>query len=248
MNRSLRKTYTRLYIIDMTIANRLDEAMKDAGIESQSALYRASDVPQPTINRILKGVGKKGPETQTIEKLATACGVNFKWLHEGIGPKSRNSKIDQTNTQKNEIDLFNNPEFPAIRRVNLRLSAGMTGFSVDYEDGEGDMIVFKRRWYDMHGYKPEKLIAIRVQGQSMESGMYQDDTVVVNTADTELKDGEVFAINYEGEAVVKRMIRDRGEWWLSSDNPDQNRYPRKVCSGDACLVIGRVVHKQSEKI
>lgn len=127
-----------------------------------------------------------------------------------------------------ELDLLNNPEYPAIRRVDLRLVAGMTGFSVEYEDGEGDMIVFKRRWYDMHGYKPERLIAIRVQGSSMETGLNQNDTVVINTEDTNPKDGEVFAVNYEGAAVIKRLVRDRGEWWLSSDNPDQRKYPPKI--------------------
>jgi len=67
----------------MTIATRLDQAMKDARIKSQSALSRASKVPQATISRILKGGGKNGPETETIRKLAAALGVSFEWLNEG---------------------------------------------------------------------------------------------------------------------------------------------------------------------
>jgi transcriptional regulator with XRE-family HTH domain len=73
----------------MTIASRLDEAMKAARIPSQSALARASGVPQPTINRILKGTSKNGPETGTLLKLAAACNVTFEWLHEGIGAPTR---------------------------------------------------------------------------------------------------------------------------------------------------------------
>lgn len=73
----------------MNIAARLDEAMSDAGFGSnQSALHRASQVPQPTINRILQGGGKRGPETETVKKLAAACNVNFLWLMEGKGPKN----------------------------------------------------------------------------------------------------------------------------------------------------------------
>lgn len=71
------------------MASRLDRAMKDAGFESQSALSRASGVPQPTINRILKGVGKNGPETHTLARLAATCNVVFRWLHEGVEPQSR---------------------------------------------------------------------------------------------------------------------------------------------------------------
>lgn len=47
--------------------------------------------------------------------------------------------------------------------------------------------------------------------------------------------------------VIKRLIRDGGQWWLSSDNPDQRRYPRKVCDEHAYL-LGEIVHKQSERI
>ena len=145
------------------------------------------------------------------------------------------------------INLTNNPEYPSIRRVRFRLSAGASGFAVEYDGEDTSPIVFQRKWFDGHSYTPGKLFAARVANGSMEPGLYHDDTVVVNTADTTLKDGEVFAMNYEGELVIKRLIRDAGQWWLASDNPDQRRYPRKVCS-DNVFCVGRIVHKQSEKI
>ena len=77
----------------MTISNRLDAAMKMAKIPSQNALARASGVPQPTINRILKGSGKNGPETETIRKLAIACNVSFEWLNEAIGDPIRSKSL-----------------------------------------------------------------------------------------------------------------------------------------------------------
>lgn len=82
----------------------------------------------------------------------------------------------------------------------------------------------------------------------MEPSLYEDDVVVLNTADKRPVDGSVFAVNYEGEAVVKRFSRDAGEWWLTSDNPDQRKHHRKVCRGDACIIIGRVVRKESDRI
>lgn len=71
----------------MNIGNRLDQAMKAARIKSQSELSRLSGVPQATISRILKDIGVKGPETETIKKLAKACKVSFIWLNEGEGPQ-----------------------------------------------------------------------------------------------------------------------------------------------------------------
>lgn len=67
----------------MSIATRLDEAMKKAGLKSQMDLSRASGVPQPTIARILKKPTKKGPETDTLVRLARACNVSVEWLRDG---------------------------------------------------------------------------------------------------------------------------------------------------------------------
>jgi transcriptional regulator with XRE-family HTH domain len=71
----------------MDIASRLDRAMKAADVRSQSQLARISGVPQPTINRILKGAGKQGPETVTLTALAAALNVELRWLQQGVGPQ-----------------------------------------------------------------------------------------------------------------------------------------------------------------
>lgn len=62
--------------------------MKAAGRKrmTQAELSRRSGVPQPTINRILKGGGTKGPETGTLIKLAQPLNVTVSWLREGTGP------------------------------------------------------------------------------------------------------------------------------------------------------------------
>ena len=82
----------------------------------------------------------------------------------------------------------------------------------------------------------------------MEPALYDGDTVVVNTRDTKLVSGMVYVVNYEGEAVVKRMLRDAGQWWLASDNPDQRRYHRQLCKGTDCIVLGKVIRKESTHI
>ncbi|WP_333998264.1 helix-turn-helix transcriptional regulator [Burkholderia orbicola] len=69
--------------------DRLDELMQDnslyAGNRGQSALARASGVPQPTISRILKK--KAAPEMETVAKLAVALNVTCEWLLTERGPK-----------------------------------------------------------------------------------------------------------------------------------------------------------------
>ena len=90
-------------------------------------------------------------------------------------------------------------------------------------------------------------LAVKVSGRSMEPSLYDGDLVIVNLDDTRLQDGQVFAANYDGELVIKRLKREAGSWYLASDSLDKARFPDKRCS-DGCGLIGRVVYKQSEHI
>lgn len=141
------------------------------------------------------------------------------------------------------------PRFTFIPKVRLRLTAGISGYAVEpeCENDEPSTTAIPTDWIVKKGYSPSSLVAIEVRGESMEPTFYEGDLVVLNTADTRPVDGGVFAINYEGEPVVKRMARDAGNWWLTSDNPDQRKYHRKVCSGDACIVVGRIVRRETER-
>ncbi|MDN4039541.1 S24 family peptidase [Massilia sp. YIM B02443] len=138
--------------------------------------------------------------------------------------------------------------FVQIPMVKLRLSAGITGYQTEPERRDGGTLGMRRTWLERNQYNPTHLIAIYVKGESMEPSLYAGDIVVINTLDTKLVDGAVYAFNYEGEAVVKRLARDAGQWWLTSDNVDKGKYHRKLCQGGDCIVIGRVVRKESDRI
>jgi phage repressor protein C with HTH and peptisase S24 domain len=254
-----------------TLAERVKQRREELGY-TQKRLAELSGVKQTAIANIEAGT-RSSP--RSLVEIAVALGVRPEWLKTGRSPdfvtvdatgrtvfaelkpgpqagfdlaSPESSSYGRREVDKLPIDIGDNPLYPAIRRVRFKLSAGASGFEVDYlSNGDGTPIVFRKDWYDSRGLRPEALFAVRVSGSSMEPKLYEGDTVVVNTADTTPKDGEVFAINYEGELVIKRLERDAGQWWMRSDNPDQSRFPRKACTTDA-IVIGRIVHKQSEHI
>jgi phage repressor protein C with HTH and peptisase S24 domain len=216
---------------------------------TQLQLAKAAGVAQSTIGNLESGMRQT---SRNIAQLANVLDVDALWLAEGKGNPERIPLSRPHLSLVNNVDAVDDNDEHAhlerIRKVTLKLSAGIAGFSVEPAEEDGDSIFFRKGWLAARGYKKEKLVAITVYGASMETGLYDGDTVVVNTAENEPRDGQVFAVNYEGEAIVKRLVRDAGEWWLSSDNPDQQRYPRKRCAGDSCIIIGRVIHKQSERI
>jgi len=223
-----------LSAMNTEFGQRLKQARKAAAL-TQAQLAKKVGIGQSTIAELEK-IGSGSSHTPAI---AAILNVSALWLATGQG--------QMQSASRQLIDLDNNPDYPAIRRVHFSLSAGVHGYAVEYEEEPAAPIVFKRQWYERNGYRPEKLFAVRVMNGSMEPGLYDGDVVVVNTEATTPKDGCVFAVNYEGEMVIKRLIRDAGAWWLSSDNPDQRRYPRKVCD-EHCILIGQIVHKQSERI
>jgi len=215
---------------------RLLAARKKSGM-SQTEVAQAVGISQGTYAQ----AEKSGQGSAHVLKMASVLGVNPGWLADGTG--------DMTGRpEPQEVDLDLHPDLVSVRRVELKLQAGVSGFALEVDHTSGPPIFFRADWLQSKGYKPYDLVALKITGQSMEPTLYPNDMVVVNTADREPRDGRVYAVNYEGEAVIKRMVRDGGAWWLSSDNPDQRRYPRKECTEGSCIVVGQVIHKQSEQI
>jgi len=233
----------------MTLSERIRTAMAERNI-SQVDLARACNVKPPSVHGWLTGKAKflRG---ENLLLAARALGVSQEWLATGAGDMHG---VDAVAPGAN-IGLFgvhaadkDDPDFVQIPMVRLRLQAGVTGFQTEPDRRDGGTMGMRRQWLERTGFDPTTLIAIQVKGESMEPSLYEDDIVVLNTADKKLVDGQVYAFNYEGEAVVKRLSRDAGEWWLTSDNLDQRKHSRKICRGDACIVIGRVVRKESDRI
>lgn len=222
----------------MDFGDRLQLAMTAANV-SRKDLAAKLGISVQAIGMVISGQSK----AFTAENNAMAAdylGCKSLWLATGKG--------EMTGPKGQEIDLENNPDFPAIKKVRLRVSAGVTGFGVEPCAGDDSLIVFRADWYQSRRLKPENLLALKVSGTSMEPNLYDGDVVVMNKADTELIDGEVFVFNLDGEVVIKRAVRDGGQWWLDSDNQDKTRFTRKACPDGICIPLGKVIHRQTERI
>jgi phage repressor protein C with HTH and peptisase S24 domain len=220
-----------------TLAERLRAALNESGM-NQSELARRIGVTRGAVSFWLTGA-TTNLVGDNLLKAAKALHVSANWLSTGRG----RMKL----TPAKELSLEDNPDYPAIKRVKIKISAGVTGFGIEPLDEDHAPIVFSRSWYETNGYKPEHLIAIKVSGASMEPGMFDGDWVVVNTADVNPRDGVAFALNYDGEVVIKRIFRNDGTWVAASDNQDKRIYRDRPLNGDT-FILGRVVHKQSERI
>jgi phage repressor protein C with HTH and peptisase S24 domain len=122
--------------------------------------------------------------------------------------------------------------------VPEHVRAGITGFGADHIFEDGGHFHIPRLWLEERDLAPGALLAIKVRGDSMRPLMFEGDVVVVNVTDKNRVNGSVFALNFKGESVVKRLKYERREWYLTSENPD---FPQEPCRPGDCDVIGRVV-------
>lgn len=228
---------------------RLTGLIRDQYGGIRKLLADASGWSEARISQILSSTYREGRafSEKIARKLEADLDLAPMYFDHGALAEAAGQMAAQPFLRVRPID-GDSPGVVQIRRVKLRLSAGISGFSVDPDHDAGGTFSLETDWISRHHYAPDDLLAIEVTGESMEPRLYRGDLVVVNTADKSPSDGQVYAVNYEGEAVVKRMTRDAGRWWLTSDNPDQRRYPRKLCDGAGCLIVGRVVLKKSENI
>ena len=238
---------------------RLYEAAdKLTGAKTQAEVARMLNASSQTINNWeARGISKAG--MLSAQKI---IGCSATWLETGDGEMVFSSSSSPDPSMSEMLDSHrlmgaersravrgsvDGDPFAAIRKVKLQLSAGATGFQTEPDDDDGDTLIVPTAWLRRKGFDARDLIATTVKGESMETTFHEGDIVVIHTKDTKLVDGSVYAVNYEGEALIKRLSRDAGDWWLTSDNPDQRKYHRKICRGSACIVIGRVVRSESEQ-
>jgi len=109
--------------------------------------------------------------------------------------------------------------YALVPRVAVSLSAG-NGHLVDQEQ-HLPPLAFRREWLDSKCVTSKKnLRVLDVSGDSMEPYLQDQDVVLIDTGQTDIKDNGVYAIAYGSELRIKRLSkRFDGGLKIRSDNP-----------------------------
>lgn len=235
--------------IGMSIGARIKQARAAAKI-SQIELAARSGLKQSTISDLEVG---KSQGTTAVASLAAALGVNPLWLEAGKGPMV----LEQSTTAPDKgldtpflkspvsIRIGDEPQTVPIRKVKLKLRAGVVGFETEPILEDGGVLHMPLALIEQNHLIPHMLLAFHVKGCSMEPMLFEDDLVVINTADREPRSRELYAVNFNGEACVKQLLLVGGHWYLNSLNPDVGRV--NVRSGQ-CDIVGRVVYQPGRMV
>lgn len=134
-------------------------------------------------------------------------------------------------------------DFRFVRRVRLRLRAGISSFETEPATDGGDVVAVPAAEVSQLKVAPAALLALQVRDRSMEPMLFEDDWAVIDTSDTQLRSGEVYAVNWNGEACLQQLVRRGGQWYLTYLNPAFK--PINVRSGQI-NIVGRVVYQPGQ--
>lgn len=222
-----------------SFSSRLNAALTEAGIPQDrkrlATVAKMFGVSREAVRKWLSG--DSIPDTKRIPEIANKLNVTVEWL---LGGKSAEPEILSVRAGPGEDDI----QIPHYRDVHL--SAG-PGHHVSYESGTytDDSLSFKRSWLDRKGYSEKNLVVVYASGESMSPRICDGDILVVKIDENhDIRDGRVYAINYDGMIKVKRLSkRYDGSIVVSSDNPDP-RYKEEIIPAhdlELLNIIGRVV-------
>ncbi len=187
------------------------------------------------------GVYLRGGEWKVtpILAIAEACDVTFDWLITGTEKPLQPDQIPS----KTSTSVGFPANYVMIPRYDVRASAG-SGTMVNDEELLGLMAfdeMFLRRQLGVRG---EDLATVDATGDSMEPTIRDGDLLLIDTTNSEIRDGRIYVINIDGFLSVKRLqVQFGGKIALVSDN---TRYAPQIVSPserEPLRIVGRVVYQ-----
>lgn len=214
---------------------------------SQAEFGKAHDIGSaPMVWQYLNG--KRHLNLKVACKFAQALGTPLSTLSPRLHAELKQAiQMSGIDSRQALLPIALNEEFAQIPRVTLLLRPRSRTFKMQRADTAA-FIAFRNDWLRERGYEPSKLLAVECPDDAMGSTLASGDVAVLNIAAVEPLDGETFALNYEGQLQLRRLVRDDGEWWIECDNLDKRRFPRKHFSEKHCYILAKVIYRQSEKI
>lgn len=225
-----------------TLADRINQKMAEQGFTQQSLAERAG-LSQAAIYKLTSG---KTKETKKLIQLASALNVDMQWLATGT---MRSNPSTAANAEliggfdewdSNTPLLDDEVELPFYREVEL--SAGTGKFHV--AENPGAKLRFAKATLKRVGVSAEHAACVKVSGDSMEPVLPDGCTAGIDTSSTRIKDGDIYAVDYEGQLLVKRLYRILGgAGGIRIRSYNEHEYQDVDCIGadaEKLIILGRV--------
>ena len=234
----------------MNISTVLTRLLKEYNL-SEAEVARRSGLKQPTVHRIKVGQ-VKSPEYGNVKKIAKVFSVTPAQLRgeEPIWEPNSSQSITANAVSEQNAAYITDTLSDAYQEVpvsSVMLSAGKNGMELQLSEEESNQSAYyQKSWLKRKGLKVENLFRMRVTGSSMEPALFSDDIVLVDRGRSEPAHGKVFALQVDGEPLIKRIKKLDGIWWITSDNKAHSNQDQPLENTNQ--IIGAAVEKSSTTI
>lgn len=222
-----------------TLGERIQYVLKDKKI-SRKELAEKLDVSTMAVGNLIKNEVKK----PRILEISMALGISPRWLSTGEGDiylntdelVSGNNIIESADNNHNYQDTH-----VEIEKYDIKLSAG-NGNTVEWVPRKSDSpLLFTEAWFKVKKLSPSNCKAMYVRGHSMSPVLENWDTVVIDTSDTDIIDGEIYALIYKNSFYIKQVVRTGVGVTLISFNPSFTPIDINESDLQYLKIIGRKV-------
>ena len=184
----------------------------------------------------MTGEGEPFPKQPQEMSLADNIARTDKLVQQLAAQKRKNRQpesADVCDTQGNPVDV---DEFVFIPYYDVRLSAGI-GLWVDNEQPI-NTLAFRAEWLQTFVTSQfDKLSVVKVSGDSMEDILKNNDTILIDHTQNEVRDG-LYALRIGNEVFVKRIQRLPNKLLVISANAAYP--PFELSADDDYAIIGKV--------
>lgn len=248
-------TAVRLTLRSMELPERISLLKRLTGW-SNAEVARNAGVSRTAPGDWLSGKARSMSATVAAQ-LAKKTGFDARWLATGDGqppgeylPAAINKPPSKKAIEGGDVAVWNTPdELPPddtrvwVDRWDYTCSAG--DGHIQWEVRQKSALPFTLAFFQAIGSKPENCKLLMVRGDSMEPFLFNRDMMMVDTSKTDIRDGQVYAVCFEGEALVKRVYKQGGGILVLNSYNDRN-YPDKTVNPATAAqfeVIGEVVYR-----
>ncbi|MEN3158265.1 S24 family peptidase [Alkalimonas sp. NCh-2] len=224
-----------------TVSKRIVEAREAAGL-TQKELTTKIGWGQSRLSNYERG--EREPKLDDLKAISKALGIKIYDLldsetdHQNID-KNKNYTLGSFDPWDSNTPLGDDEvELPFYKEVELSAGNG----SIVEKEKKGFKLRFAKSTLRRYNIQPELAACVTVTGTSMEPVLPDQATVGIDTGNTKIKDGDMYALDHEGLLKVKRLYRlPGGGIRIRSFNQDE--YPDEDYPAEHAVhikVLGRV--------
>ena len=217
--------------ISQRVSARLEQVLQEKNLQRNELAEIVGVSPQAVTNWIKRG--QISPKSARI--IGQKLGYSVNWL---LGAEVEKQTTDVASI---DDDIDYSDTHIEIELYDIKLSAG-NGRIVEWVPRKSDEpLLFREAWFKQKRLYPENCKAMYVRGHSMTPVLDNWDTVIVDTNDTDVVDGEIYALIYRNNFYIKQVVRTGKGIQLISFNSEYD--PIDIDDNDLedLQIIGRKV-------